>query len=206
VILIGMAGALATAGVFFLKHLKARRREALIARQLRRSLQSITQGLRAGLSFLQTLERTAQDEDAPLGREWLKTVQSVRVGTPLHQALVELGQRVPSREMNWFVVAVQVAQETGGSLSGVLDTLAQTLQEREILRDKIAALTAQGKASGLVLAALPFLMLVPLTFLIPGFMRPVFTTTAGQGMLAVVTGLVAAGGFVIYRIVTVRLD
>ena len=96
--------------------------------------------------------------------------------------------------MGWFVASVQITQSTGGSLADVLDTLAETLQERQTLRDKVSALTAQGKASGLVLAALPFMLLAALRVIVPELVRPMFTTMAGQGMIAGVMISVTIGG------------
>jgi len=108
--------------------------------------------------------------------------------------------------MGWFVAAVQITQSTGGTLAEVLETLAETLQERQTLRDKVSALTAQGKASGLVLAALPFMLLAALRVIVPGLVRPMFTTAAGQGMIAGIMISVAIGGLVIWKIVNIKVD
>ena len=108
--------------------------------------------------------------------------------------------------MGWFVAAVQITQNTGGNLADVLDTLAETLQERQTLRDKVSALTAQGKASGLVLAALPFLLLGALRVIVPALVRPMFATVIGQGMIASIMVSVAVGGLVIWKIVDIKVD
>jgi tight adherence protein B len=205
-ILLAVVLALLAAGPFLFKRLQRQRRQKQFQRQLRQSIQSISHGLKVGLSFLQTLERASREEEEPLCGEWKKVVQAVSMGTPLRQALSDLSRRRPLREMEWFVTAIQVTQETGGSAAGVLDTLATTLQERETLRDKVAALTAQGRASGAVLAALPFLMLIPLYLIAPQLISPLFRTEKGQLMLTAVICLVAIGGWVIYKIVTVEAD
>jgi tight adherence protein B len=108
--------------------------------------------------------------------------------------------------MLWFVAAVQITQSTGGSMADVLETLSTTLQEQQTLREKIAALTAQGKASGILIGAMPFLILAALYFIAPDMVVPMFTSWLGQAMLAGVLVMVGIGGIVIGKIVTIRVD
>ena len=104
------------------------------------------------------------------------------------------------------MVAVQLTQSTGGNLADVLETLADTLQERQTLRDKVGALTAQGKASGIVLAFLPFILLGALWVIVPQLVRPMFMTVIGQLMIAGMMVSVAVGGLVIWKIVDIKVD
>jgi tight adherence protein B len=205
IILVALAG-IASVIPFLVRKIRAERRRTLLASQLRQALQNMVHALRIGVGFQQALEYVAQEGDMPLAAEWRRLLQSVGVGASWSEALSEVAVRVNIPEMGWFVAAVQITQSTGGTLADVLDTLAETLQERQTLRDKVSALTAQGKASGLVLAALPFLLLAALRVIVPGLVRPMFTTAAGQGMIAGVIVSVAMGGLVIWKIVSIKVD
>ena len=205
-ILLIVIGALGACLPGVLKRWKAERERMLLASQLRQSLQNMVHALRVGVSFLQALDYAAEEGEEPLVSHWRRLLQSVRVGQPLVDALRELAARVPLKEMGWFVAAVQITQSTGGSLADVLDTLSTTLQERESLRDKVSALTAQGKASGALLSALPFLVTGALFVIAPKMIAPMFTTCIGQVMLAGVLVFIAIGGVVIHRIVSIRVD
>ena len=205
-IIVFTLGMLLTGLPFFLKTLRRQRTNRLLALQLRQSLHYMVHGLQVGMGFLQALNRAAQEGEDPLAKEWKTLIQSVQMGTSIRQALADLGQRVPLKEMIWFITAAQITQETGGSLSGVLETLAATLQERETLREKVSALTAQGKASGALLSALPFLMMAALYCIAPDFIAPLFMTSSGQWMLAGVIVLVSTGGLVIIKIVSIQVD
>jgi len=202
-IVIGLFGACLPA---FLKKWKAERQRTLLASQLRQSMQNMVHALRVGVSFMQALDYAAQEGEEPLVSHWRRLLQSIRVGRPMVDALRELAERVPLKEMGWFVAAVQITQSTGGSLADVLDTLSTTLQERQSLREKVSALTAQGKASGALLSALPFLVTGALYVIAPKMVAPMFTTLIGQAMLAGVMVFIAIGGFVIHRIVSIRVD
>src|SRR5579871_1990360 len=157
-ILFGMLVILACFIPGAIKKWNATRRQLLLASQLRQSLQNMVHALKVGVSFTQALDYVAQEGEEPLVSHWRWLLQAMRVGKPLADALQDLAARVSLKEMGWFVAAVQITQSTGGSLADVLDTLATTLQEQQSLREKVNALTAQGKASGALLSALPFLM------------------------------------------------
>ena len=182
------------------------RRKQQLARQLRQSLQTLTHGLRVGISFPQALERAAEDADLPLQREWRRVLESLRLGKSLEQALADLPAHVPLQEMRWFVTAVLITQSTGGSLAPVLENLAHTLQEREALRDKISALTAQGKASGILLGILPWGLMSVLAVIAPKMVRTLFMTSAGHALLLAVAAGDFLGGIFIYKIVTIKTE
>lgn len=189
-----------------IRKLREQRRRLLLASQLRQALQNMVHALRIGVGFQQALERTAQEGEMPMAGEWRHLLQSVRLGSSWADALGELNRRVDIPEIGWFVAAVQITQSTGGALADVLDTLAETLQERQTLRDKVSALTAQGKASGFVLALLPFILLGAMRIIVPDLVRPMFTTAIGQAMIAGVMISVAIGGFIIWKIVNIKVD
>jgi tight adherence protein B len=205
-IIIAALGVIALVIPLVVRKFRNQRRRVLLASQLRQALGNMVHAMRIGVGFQQALEYTAQEGEMPLAAEWRRLLQSVKLGASWSEALSELAKRVDIPEMGWFVAAVQITQNTGGTLADVLETLAETLQERQTLRDKVGALTAQGKASGLVLAALPFLLLAALRVIVPDLVKPMFTTAAGQAMIAGVMISVAAGGLVIWKIVNIKVD
>jgi len=182
---------------------KARERQST---QFRTSLQNITHALRVGVGLSQALDYTAKEGAEPLASEWRRVQQAVRIGEPLSQALEEFAQRVPMKEVRWFTTAVQITQNTGGSLAEVLETLAGSLQEQQTLREKIKALTAQGKASGILLAILPYALLAALSVIAPDMASVLFQTAIGQMVLVGVTLSLCVGGLVIKKIVTIPVD
>jgi tight adherence protein B len=205
-ILLGVIGLLLACIPVFAKRIARERQRQLSASQLRQSLQNIVHAMRVGVGFTQALEYAAKEGAEPLAGEWRRMLQTIRLGKSMSEALEELSLRVPIKEMKWFVTAVQIAQSTGGSLAEVLDTLASTLQEQQTLREKVSALTAQGKASGVLLSCLPFLMMGTLELVAPDLAKPLFVTATGQAVIAGVLVSVAIGGVVIKKIVTVKVD
>ncbi|MFA5975735.1 MAG: type II secretion system F family protein [Elusimicrobiota bacterium] len=205
-VLAGTFGILGYWAPWIMRRQQKQRDRRLLARQLRLALQTLTHALQVGASFQQALERAAREGEPPLALHWSELLHSLQVGKPLTSALQELPSRVPIQEIRWFVAAVCITQQTGGSLAEVLETLAATLQERQTLFEKVAALTAQGKASGYLLSVLPFLLMAALYLMAPELIVPAMHTLAGQILVAVVVGLVTAGSLIIQRIVTIHVE
>ena len=177
-----------------------------ISRQFRASLQNLCHALRVGVGLSQALEYAAKEGEEPLAGEWRRLLQAVQWGESWAEALVHFTERVPMKEAAAFATAVRVTQSTGGSLAEVLEILATSLQEQESLREKIKALTAQGKASGILLSILPYALLGVLLLIAPEMGKPFFQTTIGQWALVGVTLSLIVGGFVIKKIVTIEVN
>ncbi len=181
------------------------RRWAKISVCLAQDLSVIEGGLRAGSSFFQALQSAAEESDGPLAEEWQLLLKEVRMGVPLPQALNHLETRLPIIPIQSLVSAILILQETGGNLASVLKTLARTLQEEAAFQGKLRTLTAQGKMSGIVVSAMPFLILGALSILTPDLARPLFVTSLGRLLLGIALVMMAIGGWWIKKIVTIEV-
>jgi tight adherence protein B len=205
-ILVGLLLGVLLISIVIVRQYQMEKRRALMAAQFRASLRNIVHALRVGIGFGQALDYTAKESDFPISSEWQTLVQSLRVGQPLPQALRAFSSRLAMKEARWFATAVEVTQSAGGSLGDVLDSLADTLQERQNLREKIAALTAQGKGSGILMACLPYALIGALALVAPDMAGLLVGTPAGQWTIVGVTASIAVGGFFIKKIVTIEVS
>lgn len=163
-----------------------------IDRQLPDALGQMAAAMRAGHSLLQALQSVAGQAPAPLGGELSRVINETRVGRPLDEALLALGERVGSLDLRWSVRAMLIQRRTGGKLADILEVLAEFMRDREEVRREVRALTADGRVSAIVLLALPFVVLAAILVLRPGYLTPLITEPAGRLM-----SLAAAGGMVL---------
>ena len=77
------------------------------------------------------------------------------MGATIEQALTRVSDRMRSEDLKWTVTALAIQREVGGNLSTILETAAQTIKSRAELRREVRTLSAEGRLSGWVLAALP---------------------------------------------------
>jgi tight adherence protein B len=156
--------------------------------QLPDVLTILASSLRAGHSFLQSLDTVAKEIPQPAAAEFQRVVAEIRLGRPAEDALEALAERVGSPDFKWAVLAVNIQREVGGNLAEILDNVADTLRERAMLRRQIKVLTAEGRLSAWVLALLPVAIGLYMAAVNPDYIGLLVTTTAGWVMLG--TGFV----------------
>jgi tight adherence protein B len=172
---------------------------------LAQDLEIMASALRAGSSFTQAMQIAADDSGGLMAEEWRAVMREIQMGVPLAQALHHLEERRPCAEIRSLVTIVSILQETGGNMAGVFLTLAGTVRQEIAFQGKLRAMTAQGRLSGYLMSAIPFVILFALGLLTPDLIKPLFVTAVGWCMLAVVVVMVTMGSWMIKKIVTIEV-
>jgi tight adherence protein B len=172
--------------------------------QMPDTLTLMASSLRSGYSFLQALQVVGQEMPDPIREEFRRVVAESTLGMSAEQSLGRLVERTPSYDLELVVTAVNIQLQVGGNLSQILDTVAATIRERVRNQREIAALTAEGKLSAIVCAALPSVMGCLLTILNPAYMKPLFTHPFGWAMIA--AALLLQGIGILWLRVLIRID
>jgi tight adherence protein B len=208
-VLANVVGALAGAVVgalvpFALLSRAAARRQAAIQAQLADTLMVIASSMRAGHSFMQSLDSAAKEVDEPAAGEFGRVLTEIRLGRDSEGALEALVERVGSQDLEWAVTAIKIQRRIGGNLAEVLETVAKTIRERETLRRQVKVLSAEGRISIIVLTVLPLLLAGYIMLVNPDYLKTLTTTTAGIA-ISITGGLLMVVGYVWMRKI-VRLD
>ena len=172
-------------------NIKAKKRQKAFLAQLPDTLALLAGTLRAGYSLMQGVEAVSQEVDEPMGNELRRVVTESRLGRPLEESLEASAERMNSPDFSWAVMAVRIQREVGGNLAELLLTVGDTMTQRERLRRDVAALTAEGKVSAIVLGLLPLGLAGAMFVINPEYISALFTTKAGNVMLG--AALVLAG-------------
>jgi tight adherence protein B len=144
----------------------------------------MVRGLRSGLPVAESIAIVGREVGDPVGEEFRRVADQVRLGQPLDGALWEAAKRVDLTEFSFLVVTMSVQRETGGNLAETLENLDQVLRRRRQLKLKIKAMTAEARASSAIIGALPFVMLILLSVVNPAYVGLLFTTSTGHMMCA----------------------
>ena len=179
------------------------RRADKLREQLPDVLTIMASSLRAGHSFLQSLDAVAKEIAQPAASEFQRVVAEIRLGRPSEDALEALAERVGSADFKWAVLAVNIQREVGGNLAEILDTVADTLRERAMLRRQIMVLTSEGRLSAWVLALLPIAIGLYMGAANPDYIGVLFEETIGWVMLAVAAALLVLGMLWMRKIVDI---
>jgi tight adherence protein B len=181
-----------------------RRREARAASaeiQLRDFAVALAAAVRAGLSIRLALVEAGRDLDEPLGPVIAAVVRDLDSGRPIDAALERIASELDLPDVRLLVTALAVHRRTGGQLPVLLDQLAEVVGQRVEARRGSRALTAQGRASGAVLAVLPVAFVALLSGTGGDGLGAFYRTPLGAGLLLIGVILDAAGFVWIRRIV-----
>jgi tight adherence protein B len=202
VFILVMAGAAGVLPYVWLARTRSQRQNKM-SEQLADVLAILASSLRAGHSFLQALDQVANEIKDPSASEFHRVVSEIRLGRSVDEAMVEMAERVGSEDLRWAVMAVNIQRQVGGNLAEVLDIVANTVRERAYVQRQVRVLSAEGRISIGILSVLPFGIFAYLAVVNPSYASLLFTTMIGRVLLLVGGSLMAAGIFVMTRIVKI---
>jgi tight adherence protein B len=188
----------------FLRTRESKRRKAF-EEELPDFLLLIASALRSGLSFAQALDSTAVDGQGQVSRQIRRALRETQLGSPIEEALMRVAERMQSDDMRWTVTALAIQREVGGNLSNILETAAATVHGRAELRREVRTLSAEGKLSGWVLAALPIGVFMYMALVNREYVAFFWTNTWGYILLGVMFVMFSVGVFWMSKVVKIKV-
>jgi tight adherence protein B len=180
-----------------------RRRIKSFNTQLVDALQAMANAFKAGLTFPQAIEHISREAMSPLGQEFGLFVKEVKLGVPLEEALINMGKRVGSEDLDLVVVSTNIARQLGGNMAEMFETISATIRERFRLEGKIDAITSQGRMQGWIVSALPIALGVALNYMRPDLMEPMLDHWFGMVLIAAIILMEFLGIVIIRKIVAI---
>jgi tight adherence protein B len=195
---------LAASPVFWLFRRRKQRIEQFIE-SMPDAVDLIGRALRSGHGLASGLGLVAEEMKGPIAGEFNRVHEEQNLGMPIELALRNLADRIPIMDVRFFVIAVVVQRTTGGDLAEVLDKIGRLIRQRFELHGHVKALTAEGRISGLVLLALPPLLLAFQSFTNYDYVGVLFNTPVGVKMLVGTAIAQLIGAWVIKKIVAIKV-
>jgi tight adherence protein B len=165
----------------------------------------MARALRVGHAVSAVLEMVGQEVAEPVGSEFRTVYEEQALGLPLREAMLNLVQRMPLDDVRFLATAVVLQKETGGNLAEVLDKTAVVMRERIRLRGQLRVYTAQGRATGWVLCALPFIVFALISLVNPNYEKTLLTDPLGLHLVYAGLILMVIGILVIRKIIDIRV-
>ena len=183
---------------------RARRRVEQFEEQLADVLLSMSSSLQVGLSFTHSLAAIVEDGRAPASEEFERLLNETELGRPMEDSLAAMADRIESEDLRFVLMSVSIQREVGGSLADLFRTVSETVRDRQQFRRKVHALTAMGRMSAYILVSLPFIVAGGISLLSPGYMQPLFNTTAGHVLIVLMITMTVIGALFLKKIVTIK--
>jgi tight adherence protein B len=190
--------------LFFLRFLRSRRQKKFAA-QFPDSLDIIVRSLRAGHPVPIAVNMVGREMGDPIGTEFGIVTDEVTYGADLETAMRNLYARIGSDDLPLFVTAVAIQGSTGGNLGEILQNLSGVIRDRFKMRRKIRALAAEGRASAMILSALPIGMFIIIQFIAPDFYGAVWHEHLTKLLLTGASIWMGIGNIIMFRMVNFRI-
>lgn len=174
-----------------------------VVSQMVDGLTIMSNGIKAGLSITQSLERVTINIKGPITQEFRLILNKVRLGMTVEDAFNEFGDRIPRSDVLMFVSSVNILKETGGNLAETFQTITLTIRDRQKVQKKIEAMTAQGMMQGVIITLVPFALLGVFLIVDPNYIKPLFSRPLGWFVLFIMLALQIIGGYSMKKIVTI---
>lgn len=182
-----------------------KRRQNRILKQMPEVIDFVIRAIIVGQSLEVALREAAAAFRGPLADDLALIPKLVDVGVPLPEAMRTVALEVDMAEFDFLVAACVAQLQSGGGLADVLRGLSETIRSRHQLRQKVAAMTAEGRVSVGFLACLPLGLFLYLLFTQEGYMDPLFTSDVGQIIFYAIFGLIITGVAVAWRLVQLKV-
>ncbi|WP_161958545.1 type II secretion system F family protein [Ornithinimicrobium cavernae] len=199
-----MLGGLSVGGAVMFVRFRADRRRSGFADQLDDLVQLLGSNLRAGHSVLQAMDSVSRELEEPGGSEISRVVNEVRVGRDFGEALEATAERMSSDDFRWIAQAIAIQRQVGGNLAEVMDTVGDTIRERNQIRRQVKSLSAEGKLSAYILLGLPFVVVLALMFLNPTYLSGLTSGPIGYMMILTALVLLGIGAFWLSKVVKIK--
>ena len=165
--------------------------------QLPAFLETISANLSVGSSLQQSLEASIRKNDTNLGDFFAVVLLRVKTGMTLDRSLELQASELAGGSLSLVLLSMASSYRSGSNMIESLSLLSSLCREREFLRKKILARTAQSRLQGYVLIFVPLLFMLLLFIVSPHNMIPVLNTGIGRTLLGTAALLQFLGGFFI---------
>ncbi|MEU1535646.1 type II secretion system F family protein [Streptomyces fagopyri] len=185
--------------VIFLNWQRQRRIEAFIG-QLPDVARLLANATAAGLAMRTALAMAAEELENPAGEELAHVADQLMMGRTIDDALGELSERLPSRELIVLVTTLVLANKAGGSVVSSLRNLTQTLEDRKETRREVRTMLSEVNATAFTVPLLGLGSLLLINSSNEGALARVTGSALGQTLVLISLGLYTVGFFVIRRL------
>jgi tight adherence protein B len=173
--------------------LRRERRRRQVLTQLPHAIDTLARAVHAGESLEQAIMLVGEVMKAPLGGEFVRCSDQLRMGRSMAAAMRALANRNRLVEMRVLASTLTVHRATGGNVSRTLERLAGTVRDRIDSRRQMRATTGAGRASAILIAALGPLAYLAILMLQPDHVGVLLEDSLGRIMLGAAVVLEIVG-------------
>ena len=183
----------------------ARRRQKKFTFHFADAIDVITRGIQSGLPTAECMRIIARESPEPVCTEFRLFTEGQRLGLTLDEALKRATDRMPTPELKFFAIVLNINAQTGGNLAETLGNLSKVLRGRKQMADTIKTKSSEAKSTAMIIGALPFCIMAMLAVISPEYIVLLFTEDLGNTLLYVAGGLMGVGSYVMNAMTKLKM-
>lgn len=182
------------------------KRKKEINSQFAPMIRHLSNYLKAGNNFRQSIEKTALVTEGELGVSIEHIVKRINGGEPIHKAIEVTEKYIPIVEFKMFHILVSIHNDMGGDLAESLNNLADVIDKKKVLKDEIDNLTQETKVSAYITAVIPTLIFFALKLTSPDYLKQIEKLPFGNILLVASFFFIVLGVVVVKKMSAVKVD
>jgi len=177
----------------------------LFGSQLPEAIDLITRSLKAGHPVPVAISMVAREMPDPIGTEFGLLIDEITYGSDLVTALFDLYERVGHSDLPLLVSAVSIQSTTGGNLREILESLSSVIRDRQKMKRKVRAISAEGRMSAMFLSAMPIILFGVLMLLMPDYYQGIWHLTETWIGFGILVFWLVSGNLLIMKMVSFKV-
>jgi len=186
---------------WILGHLAKKRQRAFTA-HFADAIDIIVRGIRSGLPVGECLNIIARESPEPVKGEFYLVVEGQRLGMTLKMALERACRRMPTADMKFFAIVLNLQQQTGGNLAETLSNLSGILRARKKMGDKIKAMSSEARMTATIIGSMPFLISLMIYAINPAYISLLWTDPLGKKIFYGGLAWMSTGVFIMKQMIS----
>lgn len=176
---------------------KIEKRRQLLYYHFQDVLHGLLTAVRAGYSMEHAVAECRKELEQIYGteedfvRELLYMENQMKVGVPLEQLFLDLGQRSGVEDIRDFGEIFLISRRSGGNLGEIMEKMAQVLGDKIKVRREIDVCVAGKRTEQMVMSLVPGGMILYMQFTSEGFLDVLYNNLIGAFVMTVCLGIYA---------------
>lgn len=181
-----------------------KRRKAL-TKQLPDALELMARGLKIGHPLNVSIGAVANEMADPIGTEFGLIFDQINFGDELPDAVQDFADRVGVEDAQYLSASIAIQHGTGGDLARIVLVLAKVVRSRISLRNRIKAISSEGRLSGMLLSFIPIFIVGMMSLNAPGYYTDLSDDPTFIRLAILVVVMMVANAVILHKLVNFRV-
>ena len=163
-----------------------KRKIRLIRNEMLRAIIIMNNAFKSGKSTIQAVDIASRELPEPISSEFKKIHLDMKYGLSISTVFDRFAKRNDIPEARYLAATLTTLNKTGGNIVKVFSSIERALFDKKKLDDELKNLTAGPNLVVRVLLFVPFVFVFLIYLLDPTYFNPLFQTTLGYLVIAMI--------------------